>query len=299
MHVGVHPCQRRRAARDVAARRQQRGHRGVSRATGDVARPGHAARGRVENPAREIAGVDVLQREVGGTRRQNLAAAVHAQQPPRQPADVFTRPEDQSRPGKQRPVAERRLDRELRPAFDRRVVAVVRVGRPLDGRRRLIAADERRRRVDRDAGHVHVTTRAICERSGAVAGRARCPCPRVDDDVPIPPGEHRQVLRSQSVADQALDALVDAGSVPVEGRDRPVTTQAVFDDGATDERRPSENEQPHASTVSARDSSSPVRGDNEERPHFHGASRRIGETGFEPATARPPAGCATRLRHSP
>src|SRR5215207_11691104 len=25
----------------------------------------------------------------------------------------------------------------------------------------------------------------------------------------------------------------------------------------------------------------------------------IGETGFEPATARPPAGCATRLRHSP
>jgi hypothetical protein len=31
------------------------------------------------------------------------------------------------------------------------------------------------------------------------------------------------------------------------------------------------------------------------------ASNRIsiGETGFEPATARPPAGCATRLRHSP
>ena len=27
--------------------------------------------------------------------------------------------------------------------------------------------------------------------------------------------------------------------------------------------------------------------------------RCIGETGFEPATARPPAGCATRLRHSP
>src|SRR5688572_33162653 len=25
----------------------------------------------------------------------------------------------------------------------------------------------------------------------------------------------------------------------------------------------------------------------------------IGETGFEPATARPPAGCATGLRHSP
>ena len=27
--------------------------------------------------------------------------------------------------------------------------------------------------------------------------------------------------------------------------------------------------------------------------------RQVGETGFEPATARPPAGCATRLRHSP
>ncbi len=26
---------------------------------------------------------------------------------------------------------------------------------------------------------------------------------------------------------------------------------------------------------------------------------QIGETGFEPATARPPAECATRLRHSP
>src|SRR5215207_1244789 len=30
-----------------------------------------------------------------------------------------------------------------------------------------------------------------------------------------------------------------------------------------------------------------------------GLSAVIGETGFEPATARPPAGCATRLRHSP
>src|ERR1700722_16913493 len=29
------------------------------------------------------------------------------------------------------------------------------------------------------------------------------------------------------------------------------------------------------------------------------ANLYIGETGFEPATARPPAGCATRLRHSP
>ena len=28
-------------------------------------------------------------------------------------------------------------------------------------------------------------------------------------------------------------------------------------------------------------------------------ARSVGETGFEPATARPPAGCATRLRHSP
>jgi site-specific DNA recombinase len=28
-------------------------------------------------------------------------------------------------------------------------------------------------------------------------------------------------------------------------------------------------------------------------------SNMVGETGFEPATARPPAGCATRLRHSP
>ena len=35
-----------------------------------------------------------------------------------------------------------------------------------------------------------------------------------------------------------------------------------------------------------------------ESPANTGLSR-IGETGFEPATARPPAGCATRLRHSP
>ena len=33
-------------------------------------------------------------------------------------------------------------------------------------------------------------------------------------------------------------------------------------------------------------------------PALQGLSE-IGETGFEPATARPPAGCATRLRHSP
>jgi hypothetical protein len=32
-------------------------------------------------------------------------------------------------------------------------------------------------------------------------------------------------------------------------------------------------------------------------PSSYGSS--VGETGFEPATARPPAGCATRLRHSP
>src|SRR5262245_23677023 len=35
-----------------------------------------------------------------------------------------------------------------------------------------------------------------------------------------------------------------------------------------------------------------------EKPIFPGLSL-VGETGFEPATARPPAGCATRLRHSP
>lgn len=33
----------------------------------------------------------------------------------------------------------------------------------------------------------------------------------------------------------------------------------------------------------------------------HGSDKKllVGETGFEPATARPPAECATRLRHSP
>ena len=35
------------------------------------------------------------------------------------------------------------------------------------------------------------------------------------------------------------------------------------------------------------------------KPRLSGAFHEIGETGFEPATARPPAGCATRLRHSP
>src|SRR5258708_7756925 len=35
------------------------------------------------------------------------------------------------------------------------------------------------------------------------------------------------------------------------------------------------------------------------RARFPGGLANIGETGFEPATARPPAECATRLRHSP
>ncbi len=35
------------------------------------------------------------------------------------------------------------------------------------------------------------------------------------------------------------------------------------------------------------------------RKHSRTVAALIGETGFEPATARPPAGCATRLRHSP
>src|SRR3954464_13091491 len=47
----------------------------------------------------------------------------------------------------------------------------------------------------------------------------------------------------------------------------------------------------------------PVRGRRLALEHAKGPQRRafrvIGETGFEPATARPPAGCATRLRHSP
>ena len=34
-------------------------------------------------------------------------------------------------------------------------------------------------------------------------------------------------------------------------------------------------------------------------PRSRGLVPAIGETGFEPATARPPAGCATRLRYSP
>ena len=40
-------------------------------------------------------------------------------------------------------------------------------------------------------------------------------------------------------------------------------------------------------------------GTERRKPRLCGAFAFIGETGFEPATARPPAGCATRLRHSP
>src|SRR5437588_5981599 len=35
------------------------------------------------------------------------------------------------------------------------------------------------------------------------------------------------------------------------------------------------------------------------KPRYSRGFPLVGETGFEPATARPPAGCATRLRHSP
>src|SRR5829696_3086297 len=42
----------------------------------------------------------------------------------------------------------------------------------------------------------------------------------------------------------------------------------------------------------------PISVRRQEKPRFAGLSL-VGETGFEPATARPPAGCATRLRHSP
>src|SRR4029453_12245268 len=57
-------------------------------------------------------------------------------------------------------------------------------------------------------------------------------------------------------------------------------------------------------TYVPRDCSSPCRGaeqavEAQKRPASLGHFRVIGETGFEPATARPPAGCATRLRHSP
>src|SRR5215207_1520291 len=47
----------------------------------------------------------------------------------------------------------------------------------------------------------------------------------------------------------------------------------------------------------------PVASDSSASDNTKGTPSRalllIGETGFEPATARPPAGCATRLRHSP
>ncbi len=44
----------------------------------------------------------------------------------------------------------------------------------------------------------------------------------------------------------------------------------------------------------------PVRSrDTRQRARSRGPFDAVGETGFEPATARPPAGCATRLRHSP
>src|SRR4051794_23703435 len=42
----------------------------------------------------------------------------------------------------------------------------------------------------------------------------------------------------------------------------------------------------------------PSASEKQRAPVLTGLSR-VGETGFEPATARPPAGCATRLRHSP
>src|SRR4051794_41926352 len=41
-----------------------------------------------------------------------------------------------------------------------------------------------------------------------------------------------------------------------------------------------------------------IASEKQRAPSSSGLSR-VGETGFEPATAPPPAGCATRLRHSP
>ena len=86
-------------------RLQQLAHRGVPGRADQVVRPARAPTPTgAEGPLGEITDVDVLQGQLPRPRREDRAAAGDPAQPPRQPADVLVRAEDQPGPDEQRPV---------------------------------------------------------------------------------------------------------------------------------------------------------------------------------------------------
>src|ERR1700722_9774662 len=64
-------------------------HRGVAGLANRIERPADARIGSVQHPDRQVAAVDVLQRQVLGSRCQHLAATFDPAQPPWHPADAL------------------------------------------------------------------------------------------------------------------------------------------------------------------------------------------------------------------
>jgi hypothetical protein len=130
--------------------------RDVDRAGQPLGQPG-------EEPGSEVTGVDVLQRPTGTSRSDHAPAARDAVEPPRKPADVLVRAEDQSGAAEQR-IWEDVQHGKLGTALERGVVAVQRPRVAVDQRRTLV--DVAASGVDGHTRHVAVALHPAVEQPG-------------------------------------------------------------------------------------------------------------------------------------
>src|SRR5215813_11581546 len=205
--------------------------------------------GVVGQPGREVACVGHPQRAARG-RGKHRAAPRDSNQPPGEPAHVLVRPNDQARPGDQVPARHRLLNRPLAASLElpvaecldraRRVRRAVEHDRILgDGLVRLITVDG----FGRDVGVVaHVAGEQL--RGGRhMHGSDRG---GVDDRVPFPLGQLKQILGAGAVTVQDLGTWPGvAAQPPRERRDVVATADRIVHDGTAEETGAPENKKSH------------------------------------------------------
>jgi len=195
----------------------------------------------VEEPGREVAGVDQLQRRVGRSWGDDVAAARQPPQPPRQPPDVLVRTDDHARARVQDAAGQRRLERALARGLERPVLAL---GPPMDGRG-LVDRRGGPVAVGRAGGHEAVVADRVREQLRGGADVLGLEAAGVDHRVPLAAAQRREVARAVAQQVLRLREQVRAVDAAMEERDRVPARERLGDHGAAEEDGAADDEQAH------------------------------------------------------
>ena len=201
-----------------------------------------------QHPPGQVAGVDELKRSVARPGRDDPAAPGQSLQPPRQPADVLVRPEDEAGPGQQRTIGEVVEHGQFgSPLVRGVVVGLSSFGVGVDGRGRLVRAGRHGPSVHRRRRHIAVVPDAVAQQPAATRDDGRGAGPGVDHRIPGPTGQARfQLARPAAIGAQRFDTRsVRAAEAPVDRRHVVASGQSRLHHSAADEMGTAEDEQLH------------------------------------------------------